>query len=294
MDSILREIVEKRLRRRIISAEPFLEEKIQNFRVLTSEGYLILRVSQDVIRVQTERKVLELCQKKGLKVPEVIFYEEGFGNDKDECVIVEKVEGEPLVLRSLHIFEYNKVLTQLAEFLIKLHGINLAKFGPLRPNLEGIYESWQQFITRDLDMQLEYLTRSQVMPKAIVRNLTYLLHFESTAVLPMLLNGSLSTKSIFVDERLRISAIGDFMRPISGDPGYDLAGFLLSEGFDRAKRLLKSYYLLGGFVEWDSEEFLKTILRRAVGTLYWKVKNNDDISGLKKIMVQLAERLNEF
>lgn len=279
----------KRLGRKVRAVDTRLLEKEDSFFVVdTDKGYVGVRLTRNEQKILTEKTILELCRKHGIPVPQVILYEK----KGDTFFLVEEIKGEPLTSKALHIFDHNRVLASLAQVLLKLHRVERKGFGFLSSDLTGRSASWQQFITENLDKELLFLQDKRVLPRTFLKNLSHYLHFEHGRISPTLLHGNLSTNALFIDEKLRISAFTTFSRSLTGDPNWDLAGFLIYEGFDRAKRLIKSYYLLGGLVEWDSEVFLKTTARRAIATLAWRVRQRrGEIEKVKGVLMDLYERL---
>ena len=268
----------------------FLGKEDCFFIVRTDKGYLSVRVAKDEQKILTEKAIIRLCKKHGIPVPQIILYKKV----GDMFFLIEKVNGEPLTSKSLHIYDYNKVLTSLAQVLLILHKIELKGFGFFNDDLVGRIKTWQKFITENLDKELIFLQNKRILPKLFIKKISHFLHFESTNILPVLLHGNLMKKALFVDKKLRVSLTG-FNHALIGDPNWDLAGFLLYENFDHTKRLINLYYLLGGMVQWDSEDFLKTALRRAIVILVWRVrKQRGNTAKLVRVVRELYGRLSLF
>lgn len=276
--SIVTEIVEKRLKRKVISYQNLARGKnFQSYNILTDKGYLALRSSSDESRIKSEKIIVGLAKKHQIPIPTVMLYEELYYGREKTFILVEEIAGEPFLGKSLNIFDFNRVLTQFAEILLSLHSIEFNKFGFLRLNSAGNgvvanYENWNKFMLNDLEIQLKYFKRAKILDVSIIEVISRVLKFESRHVSPALLHGHISSGMIFVKNHLKIASIVNLTQPLSGDPNWEMAGFLIYDGPDRAKRLVKSYFLLGGLVEWGSKDFLKTALRRAIGSLYWVLK----------------------
>lgn len=289
----LKEIIEGRLKRKIISFESLSSEpEFLSYSLLTTEGYFDFRASTNKARLETEKAVLALCRKKLIPVPKVVLNEILEINRQPYEFMVEKIKGEPLTVQKIHIFDYNQILSNFAEILWRLHSIQLENFGPLEPNLRGRRGNWRNFFNQDLDIQLETIRREKVLKPSVVRFITQILTSSQLKINPILLHGHISSKVIYINNKLKIANLAGFSQPLSGDPNYEMAGFLIYEGFDRAKRLIRPYRLLGGLVEWDSPEFLRTSLRRVIGLLYWKAKakQEDKIYFLKEMVLELITK----
>ncbi len=261
------------------------------FIVSTDKGYLSVRVAKNEQKILTEKAIIKLCRKHGVPVPQIILYKK-LG---DTFFLIEKVEGEPLTSKSLHIYDYNRVLTSLAQVLLTLHKIELKGFGFFHDDLVGRTKTWQKFITENLDKELIFLQNKRILSKLFIKKISHFLYFESTNIIPVLLHGSLMKKMLFVDKKLKVYTLTGFHHSLIGDPNWDLAGFLLYENSGRTERLINLYYLLGGMVQWDSEDFLKTALRRAIGVLEWRVrKKRGDATKLVQVVKELYGRLSLF
>jgi aminoglycoside phosphotransferase (APT) family kinase protein len=242
--------------------------------------------------MQTEKAVLELCKNQGIPVPSIILYEELHDKSGDTFTMVEEIAGEPFITKKLLIFDYDRILAQLAEILMKIHSIRLGKFGYLTPTLVGTRNSWHEFLMQDMDIKLRTLSKKGIFSRVMIKRISKTLDFKPKKAYPVLLHGHISKAVVYVDSNLRISNIINFVQSLSGDPNYEMAGFLVYEGFDRAKRLIRRYHSLGGNVTWDSEELLKTSVRRAIASLYWAIetKQLDHILPRRELVVALIAK----
>lgn len=267
----------------------FQNAQQQDWLAKTDQGYITLKLRPDDVSLQREKAVNSYCKKVNLPTAKIRYFNHISIDGSDYWILVEKNSGIPLKDFKLHLYDYNRVLSNLAGICLKLHNIPISGFGRINPSLCGYLKSWQDFLDLDLDLHINTLKKKGLLNPVQVKKTRKILSTKfNNCKIPLLLHGLLSTDSVFINNRLEITTISNFEQSLSGDPNYDLAGFLIYEGTDRTKRLIKSYYLLGGTVEWDSPEFRKNCLRRIISTIYWRVNNQTfGIPYLKNLMHQI-------
>ena len=148
------------------------------------------------------------------------------------------------------------------------------------------------FFIANLEKHIALLKKRGILQSIQLSTLKRILNHKVDLLQPSLLHGLLSTQTVFINDKLKVATLANMFEPIAGDPHYDLAGFLLYDGLDRAKRLIQSYYLLGGNVEWLSQELIQTSLRRTIASMYWRIHRGqmDSILSLRHLMITLIEQ----
>lgn len=266
--------IEKKIKRKIIKSELINSDfRYKVFNVLTNKENISLIISNNERNIKTELEILELCQKHDVPVPNVITWGNIDGEDKT-FFIAQEIIGETLAKRNLNIFDYNKVLDEFAGVLFNIHSIEPDNYGFLNPGLRGAKKDWISFVVRDLDKQLTALRTEKILTPCVSEKIGKILNQTREITRKSLLHGQISAKAIHLNNKLEISCISGFHQSVSGDPAYEIAGFLVYEGWDRARRLTKIYHDLGGSVEWESEELLKNSLARSINLLYRAVISN--------------------
>ena len=288
------EIIERKLKRKIISFESLSHNpKLKSYTILTDKGYLSLRSSRETERIEIEVNGLELMRTKGTTcIPKIIYHDTVEYKKQPLFLLVEEIYGSPLNSAGLTIFSYNKVLAQLAEILVGLHDITLYRYGTLGPSLVGSFYTWNSFLVSSLEKELDVLREHKIFPSTIMKRIQKSLHFRQDKISSSLLHGHIASGYVYIDKNLHIATVSNFVYPVSGDPNWELAGFLLYDGLDRARRLVNCYYLLGGFVEWDSEDLLKTALRRSAQSLSYELKiAGPRIERRRDILLQVLSKM---
>ncbi len=285
-------IITQNLKKRVLSIKEYSDkEGYKSFIVLTNAGFLEIHASADEDKIKVEKEVIELGLANQLPLPKIVYYNQVSFSDHKFWVIALSIKGKPLLNQKIHIFDYNKILTSYAQALINLHKISPAKWGYLKPGLTGSKNSWNDFIKQDINTHCDYLHQSKIIDRKIASKIIKLLDFNFTPPLCSLLHGHLSSNIAYIDDQFNISTISHFIQPTGGDPNYDLAGFLVYEGFDRARRLINSYYLLGGNVEVNSDFLLRNALKRSLLNLYWAIKDKSgDSFHRKEILLEILSK----
>ena len=266
-------VIKKELKRDILSVSFQNDLDLSKYTILTNKGYLAIRYSDTKELIDKIEKVVMLCRNEGVTVAEIVY--------SDPYLLIEKIEGEPFVQKGLHIFEYNKVLTSFAQQLIKLHAIDYDKL----KFLESSSTSPAKPSPQD---QLKILRKKNILTLPDADKIITLLQKKQPKSYRMLLHGNIASSILYVNKNLEVTSIINFSKPIIGDPNYEMAGFLINEGFDRTRRLIKSYYLAGGFVEWDSPFFITTSVKRVIDTLLWRMeKKQTQTEKLERILHKL-------
>jgi len=293
LPEFLKEMVERKLGKKIVSFELVSPgPELISYLLLTNEDCVDFHAWVNKARWETERAVLDLCRRQKIPVPKILLEGKNEINDQVYQFLIEGIKGEPLNSQRIHLFDYNRVLDQVAKVLLKLHTIGLEGFGPLEPSLRGRRGSWSAFLAQDLAVQLEILHKEKIFKGSVIKTMSEIFNCASAKVIPVLLHGQLSTAVIYVDRNLNVCCLSNFTQALSGDPNYEMAGFLIYEGFDRTKRLMRAYQSFGGLTAWDSPEFLRLCLRRVISLLFWKVKTkqSETTGPLKQTALEIIHR----
>lgn len=267
------------------------DTSLESYLVGVKKNYFHVTISAKENRIKTKINLLQLLKKKQLPIPEIIDSNMIINDDTIFYTCVEKVAGRPFFLEKLHIYDHNRVLANFAKTLLEIHRIQLLLYGFLKPNLNSNYPDWNMFISSEIEGKIEELQKNKIFTLSVYRSLKTMVYKKNKHTHPILLHGQLSGKSLYIDSDFEITAITDITLPLSGDPHYDLAGFMLHEGFERAQRLIKTYYLLGGLVEWNSETLIRHVLIRYVRFLFWAVQqeNKKHVSQMQGNIIQLVK-----
>lgn len=294
LPSFVSEIIKSRLKREINRSRLILNDgQSASYIVSTSKGFLNVEVSQQNNQLEIEKAVFKLCQTKNIPVPKIIFYEKINDSKLPSFLMIKEMSGKPFAQKRVNIFDYNRVLGEFAELLLMLHKNRLSEFGFLNSNLKAQIKQWHIFLNKNLDEELKAIHNHHIFSPEIINKIEKHVFFKPGDRKTVLLHGHIASSSIYVDNDLKITELTNFKQPLAGDPHYEMAGFLLYEGFDRAKRLIKQYCHLGGLVQWDSPYFLQISLRRAIRSLYWAIikRQSDSVIRRKEIITQLLTRL---
>lgn len=288
------EIIKKRLKREINHSQLTLEDKqFTSYIASTNKGFLNIDVSQNNYQLEIEKAVFSLCQTKNIPIPKIILYEKMNYSKMPLFLMIKEMKGKPFAQERMHLFDFNRVLSQLAEILLKLHQNQFSNFGFLNSDLRAQSSEWHTFLNQTLDEELRIIYNSQIFSKETRKIIEENVFFKPEKRKAVLLHGNIRSSSIYINDNLKITGLTNFKQPLAGDPHYELAEFLVYDGFDRAKRLIRRYNSLGGLIEWDSLYFLQISLRRALMSLSCAINRGQSNLAVRliKIITQLVARL---
>lgn len=294
LPSFVSEMIKRRLKREINLSQLIInDEHSTSYIVSTDKGFLNVDVSRQNNQLEIEKAVLKLCQTKNIPVPDIALYEKIDDSRIPTFLMIKAMKGKPFAQERVNIFDYNRVLSRFAEILLNLHENQLDKFGFLDTNLRAHANEWHLFLNKNLDQELRVIHRSQIFSPEMRNIIEKNVFFKQGGEKAVFLHGHITASSIYINKDLKITELTNFKQPLSGDPYYEMAGFLLYEGFDRTKRLVRRYRSLGGHIEWNSPYFLRISLRRTLRSLYWSIikKQSDLIDRRRKTITELVIKL---
>ncbi len=243
--------------------------KLYSYQHKEDERYL-LQLIKDVDRATFQKNLLNNFGTKA-PFPEKLALE--YTSD-GQLIILEKIQGYPLNDLGLNLYEFNQVLTNLSSLLLNIHLNLVPSYGSLNKDSVGGFQNWESFLLFDLNKQINLISKYKILKnQKLIKSKLLIEKFAQFHKPGSLLHGRISSSSLFVDKNLNILTLADFTQPISGNPEYELASFMVYDGFDRCKRLTKTYFLQGGEVEFDSPSFKAHCLRRLISSLSWRIQN---------------------
>lgn len=209
------------------------------FEAILGERAVIFKADQDVSRgrVVLEAWAYQRARELGAPVPRVLATDLGRETYPRNYIILEKLPGVPLA--DVQLLEDDRLrIVKAAGWAIRaVHEIGVPGFGSLEENgylrnaeVRGEYDSWDDFLNQVLDVTLPALRAGDVIDDAEVDRvdrvvLEYAQHHELGPV-GHLLHGRFDPDHVLVDQG-EISGMIDFGGRCSGDPAWDLGGFLI-------------------------------------------------------------------
>lgn len=180
--------------------------------------------------VRIEMRALQMAREAGVPAPSVVLH----GNDPDlpggRWMVMERAAGRPWASLDNQHPGMTAVLSHVAHFLTRLHGIQRPGFGWLDVRGVGAYSSWSRWLRYVLANDLRLLRSTGHLSGASAT----LLDSAFAAASPeldrrpaVLLHGDLGDGEIFVDEcTWEVTGIVDWGEALIGDPAYELARFV--------------------------------------------------------------------
>ncbi len=208
------------------------------YRVTTREGDgLIVRVQKrGVTGFAEEAWAMRRCREVGLPVPEVYGVSRVGSDAPRDAMVMAAARGHPLaeVMPSLSRAELTRVFAEVGEFLRKLHGISVARFGWLHEGESVANEAgtdWTAFARTLLASRQEDgraleqagLTRTEVEELLDIASRLQDLSYTR----PVLCHGDLGADHLFVDNNLNLVDVIDFGMAQGCAPALDVGVLLM-------------------------------------------------------------------
>jgi aminoglycoside phosphotransferase (APT) family kinase protein len=188
--------------------------------VITDKGKYVLKVPhKEKNKILKEVVATHLCKKKGVPVPQVLYYNNNF-------LIEENIEGKDLdgVKTSKKIF--SKIYYDMGKILRKMHSIKGKGFGSVQgTTLNGEYSSQKQYIESFIYKEIEKLERTKYYDSKYILKIKQ--HYEKEAHLlntkeSVLLHSDMWNDNIMIKDN-KILGIIDFGDLCVGPPMQEFA-----------------------------------------------------------------------
>lgn len=201
-------------------------------------------------RVVLEAWAHQRARELGAPVPRVLATDLGRETYPRNFIIIEKLPGVPLAQADLGVEDRHRLIREAGWAIRAVHEIGIPGFGLLEEStylrtaqVQGEYDSWGEFLNQVLDLTLPVLRAGGVIDDAEVDRVDRAVadHADYFELGPVghLLHGKFDPAHVLVDAG-EISGIVDFGDRRSGDPAWDLGGFLVDH-------LAETGYLLAGY-----------------------------------------------
>jgi len=219
----------------------------------------VLRDRSVLFKADTEagrgRVVLEAwaCQRArelGAPAPRVLATDLGRETYPRNFIIVEKVGGVPLASANVDPEERHRLVREAGWAIHAVHEIGIPGFGSLldatylrNAQVQGEYDSWEEYVDVVLESTIPALRGGGVIDDAGADRINRVVadHAEYLDLGPVghLLHGTFDPGRVLVDEG-QLTGIVDFGERSSGDPAWDLSGFLIGNTAEM-RHLLEGY-----------------------------------------------------
>ena len=201
-------------------------------------------------RVVLEAWAYQRARELGAPAPRVLATDLGHDIYPRNFIIVEKVAGLPLSEVPVESVERHRLIRETGWAIRAVHEIGVPGFGLLEEaaylrnaQVQGEYDSWEQFLESLLNVTIPALRSAGVMDDAGVdrTNRVFADHADYYDLGPVgnLLHGTFDPAHVLVHHG-EISGIVDFGDRCSGDPAWDLGGFLM-DNVAETRHLLEGY-----------------------------------------------------
>lgn len=235
---------------------------------------------------RVEAWVYGACERHNIRAPKVLALSED-----PECLIIERLRGQPLPLHPAPITASDRVIwARAGEALRALHQIRVPGFGPLVPGPDkphGEATTWCPFADHARAEGIPWLVDAGFLTVAAADGLTRRYDEAASAFSEVaegrLLHGDLCCDHIFRSSSQTYEGFVDFGQAQAGDPRWDLARVPLWDGDEALSALLAGYgsdavtkedrevllplYLLSGVVHHavghDRPDYIRTLLDRS-------------------------------
>ncbi|MDR9449730.1 MAG: aminoglycoside phosphotransferase family protein [Acidimicrobiia bacterium] len=201
-------------------------------------------------RVVLEGWAYQRARELGAPVPRVLATDLGHETYPRNFIVIEKLPGVPLDEVDLAAEERQRLIREAGWAVRSVHEIGIPGFGLLEEakylrtaQVQGEFDSWDDFLNQVLNLALPALRAEGVIDDAEVERIDRAIadhdDFYDLGPVGHLLHGRFDPAHVLVDKG-RISGIVDFVDRRSGDPAWDLGGFLIDNLAD-TRSLLAGY-----------------------------------------------------
>ena len=201
-------------------------------------------------RVVLEAWAYQRVRELGAPAPRVLATDLGRENYPRNFIIIEKVPGVPLSRVERGTEERRRLVREAGWAIRAVHEIGIPGFGVLKEStylrnaqVQGEYDTWEAYLSNVLESAIAALRSSGAIDHARVDPINRVLagHVDFYDLGPVghLLHGSFDPAHVLVDDA-RVAGIVDFGERRSGDPAWDVGGFLM-ENIAETRDLLDGY-----------------------------------------------------
>lgn len=201
-------------------------------------------------RVVLEAWACQRARELGAPVPQVLAVDLGRDSYPRHFIILEKVQGEPLSAVDLKPDQTRRVFNDAGLAIRTIHEVGVAGFGVLdeaeylrSAHVQGAHDLWQWFLGAVQDDSIPMLREAGHLDEAGVERIDQVMadHADYYDIGPIghLLHGKFDPAHVLVADG-DLTGIVDFSDRCSGDPAWDLGGFLV-------EHLAETGHLLDGY-----------------------------------------------
>lgn len=226
------------------------EEEV--FEAVLGDRTVLFKADGDVGkgRVVLEAWAYQRARELGAPVPRVLATDLGHETYPRNFIVIEKLPGVPLDEVDLAAEERQRLIREAGWAVRSVHEIGIPGFGLLEEakylrtaQVQGEFDSWDDFLNQVLNLALPALRAEGVIDDAEVERIDRAIadhdDFYDLGPVGHLLHGRFDPAHVLVDKG-RVSGIVDFVDRRSGDPAWDLGGFLIDNLAD-TRSLLAGY-----------------------------------------------------
>ena len=201
-------------------------------------------------RVVLEAWAYQRVRELGAPAPRVLATDLGQETYPRNFIIFEKVPGIPLANTRVTGEERNRLVREAGWAIRAVHEIGVPGFGSLEEatylrnaRVQGEYDSWTEFLTEVLDLVIPTFRAGGVVDEKGENRINGVVadHADYYELGPVghLLHGRFDPAHVLVDQG-ELTGVIDFGDRRSGDPAWDLGGFLM-DNVAETRHLLAGY-----------------------------------------------------
>lgn len=222
------------------------------FEAVLDDRTVLFKADQEIGkgRVVLEAWAHQRARELGAPVPRVLATDLGRETYPRNFIVIEKLPGVPLDQVDLGVDDRHRLIREAGRAIRAVHEIGVPGFGLLEEaaylrtaQVQGEYDSWGDFLDQVLDLTLPVLRASGLIDDAEVDRIDRAVadHADYYELGPVghLLHGKFDPAHVLVDKG-EMTGIVDFGDRRSGDPAWDLGGFLVYH-------LAETRFLLEGY-----------------------------------------------
>jgi aminoglycoside phosphotransferase (APT) family kinase protein len=222
------------------------------YEAVLGERVVVFKADQEANygRVVLEAWANQRARELGAPVPRVLATDLARETYPRHYIILEKLPGVPLADIRLPQQDRLRLVEEAGRAVRAIHEIGIPGFGSLEESsylrnaeVRGEYDVWSDFVDHVLDVTLPVLRAAGAIDDADVDRLDQVVvdhvRYQDLGPVGHLLHGGFDAAHVLVDQG-EIAGIVDFDDRCSGDPAWDLGGFLIDHAAD-TRHLLTGY-----------------------------------------------------